>query len=134
MRKTMSKKNINIVFDGGGSAVLWTKTYAHMYDDGSQIADDVQDLLSGGSTDDWDGNEIDILDCEVGQYDRCYSLTTISELLKKSRIELDYEDEDDDYPIARIKWDNSIQLGSGTTENEFWAKLLEQRGEKNGQK
>ncbi len=54
-----SKVQIKIVMDDGGSIALcvWRDKYAHLYDYGSQLADDLVALRDGDTCDSWDNNE-----------------------------------------------------------------------------
>jgi hypothetical protein len=56
-----SKKQIKIVMDDGGGIALavYADKYAHLYDNGSQLADDLILLRDEGTTDGWDNNEWD---------------------------------------------------------------------------
>ncbi len=55
-----NQPDFSILFDGSGGIVLQTPDYCHFYNGcEAQAAEDVCNLLSGGSSDDWDqdGNE-----------------------------------------------------------------------------
>ena len=121
--------NINIAFDNAGGAVLASKTYAHVYNSGKQLATDVRVLLDGGSTSDWDGNEEDVLKAfpaEADRYERVYRLLEIKDLVDNSCVELV-----DDERNALIHWEggNRPQNGTGFMEYEFWAALLAEETE-----
>jgi hypothetical protein len=54
-----NKRQIKIVLDDGGGLALavYSDKYAHLYDRGSQLADDLMELLNGSDCGGWDNNE-----------------------------------------------------------------------------
>jgi hypothetical protein len=139
-RYTMSalvNDGIKIAFDNGGGAILKSKTYAHAYDDMAALATDVQALLDGGDTNDWDGNDEELLAAltqdEMDRYERVYRLTEVAIL---SNREYD-ADENTGVTVNRderrveLHWGSGArpQNGSGFAEFEFWAALLPEQGE-----
>lgn len=91
-------KNIRIAFDGGGGAIIWSRNYAHSYNDGQQLAADVLCILAGGDINAWDGNDEDLRDamrkdptgCEhyPGRYD-VYTLAEVADLLANASVKVD---------------------------------------------
>lgn len=57
--KMKSKVQIKIVMDDGGSIALcvWRDKYAHIYDYGAHLADDLVSLRDGDTCTTWDNNE-----------------------------------------------------------------------------
>jgi len=46
-----------LLFDNGGGCTLIGKDYAHLYDDGAQLAEDVKAWIAADGLIDWDGND-----------------------------------------------------------------------------
>lgn len=46
-----------ILFDNGGGALLQTRRYVHLYDDGEHLATDVRGLLAGDDVAGWEGHQ-----------------------------------------------------------------------------
>lgn len=126
----IAKNEIRIAFDDAGGAVLASKTYAHVYSYGKQLATDVRALLDGSDTDDWDGNDEEVcaaFPAEAERYERVYRMSEIASL-----AEVDGENENlgvtviEDERRVEIHWGSGSrpQSDSGFTEFEFWAALL----------
>jgi dsDNA-binding SOS-regulon protein len=120
---TLANDVIKIAFDNGGGAILNSKTYAHAYDDMAELATDVQALLDGGDTNDWDGNDEELLAAltqnEMDRYERVYRLTEVAILSNR------------EYDADENNWGSGArpQNGSGFAEFEFWAALVAEQGE-----
>jgi hypothetical protein len=121
---------IKIAFDNAGGAVLASKTYAHVYSDGKQLATDVRALLDGGDTDEWDGNDEEVcaaFPAEADRYERVYRMSEIASL-----AEVDWATENlgvtviKDERRVEIHWGSGSrpQSGTGFMEFEFWSALL----------
>lgn len=119
-------KAIRINFDNGGGIQLWSDDYAHSYDDGKQVAEDVLAIFSGaipGS--EWDGNEPELLEALLGgETERfasnvTYSLDEIHDLLNNSGIEI--EDGEVFIPSKRRSQNGLV---SGYSEREFFKALV----------
>jgi hypothetical protein len=127
----IAKHEIRIAFDNAGGAVLASKTYAHVYSDGKQLATDVRALLDSGDTDDWDGNDEEVcaaFPSEADRYDRVYRMKEIAELAQAADGEnanLGVEVDDDTHSV-QIHWGQGSrpQSGTGYMEYEFWSALL----------
>ncbi len=54
-----NKRQIKVVLDDGGGLALavFADKYAHGYDNGGQLAEDLMALLDGDSCNNWDNNE-----------------------------------------------------------------------------
>ena len=63
---TMKEENFALVFDnGGGCTAYFGDEFAHHYDDMSQLVTDFKAYANDGTTEDWEGNEIE----DHGEFD-----------------------------------------------------------------
>jgi hypothetical protein len=116
--------NALLVFDGGGGVTFVCGNYAHMYDDGKQVATDILDLISGGDPDGWDGHEPAVLEAinEQGMAAYCgdddvLDLDDVREVLENpNRITI----EDDQVAVEGFNI-------HGHTLSEFWRAIAASR-------
>lgn len=76
------REEFTIIFGNSGRAVLVTEHYQHTYDDMHHFAHDVNVLLEGGDTDDWDDNEKELsIDSQVNCDDTATDMYCCDELI-----------------------------------------------------
>ena len=114
-----STRSLKVAFNNGGDVTLFSRNYAHGYDDGKQLAADVISLLAGSDVRQWDGNDDDIrvgmTKEDLSRYEAVYTLPEIADLLAHARIEVD---ENEVYVRDGSRRGNNPL--SGHTEREFF--------------
>lgn len=88
-----NKRQIKLIMDNGGGIALhvYADRYSHHYDNASQVARDLMQLISGADCSSWDNNEWDTLSDRSDECSREY-FGTPSQVIDRIIQEVTYDD------------------------------------------